>query len=78
MSGHPSPSKTSMLAKTSGGAIGTGAGGGGELASAEEGMGGGKQKFTLSPHIRKEKVPAYTSIFAPTVARNGLPRMIGI
>ena len=58
MLGPPSPSKTSMLAETSGGATGTGVGGGEEVAGAEEGIGRGKQKSILSPHIRKDKVPA--------------------
>jgi len=72
MQGLPSPSKTSMLAKTSGGTAGTDATGGREVTGAKDGISGGKQKSTLSPHIRKEIVPAYTSIFARAVARNGL------
>jgi len=51
MSGPPSPSKISMLVKTARGAAGRGAGGGGEVVGAGEGMGGRKQKSTLSPHI---------------------------
>jgi len=73
----PTPSKTLMLATTSAGTTGTGAAGGGEVADAEDGMGGGKQKSTISPHIRKDIVPTCTSISAPTVARNGLPKMMG-
>jgi len=78
MSGPPSLSKTSMPVKIAGGTTGTGAGGGRGVVGAGESMGGGKQKSTLSPHIRKNNVPACTSISAPAVARNGLPRMIGI
>jgi len=73
MHSPPSPSKTLMLAKTSGGTTGIGAAGG---SSAEGDMGARKQKFTLSPHIRKDIVPACTSISSPAVARNGLPKMI--
>jgi len=77
MKGPPSPSKTSMLVKTSGGTTATGATGGGEGVGAEDGMGGGKQKSTIFPHIRKDRVPACTSISAPAVARNNLPKMMG-
>ena len=50
----------------------------GEVVGNGEGMGGGKQKSDLSPHIRKDNVLAYTLIFALAIVRNGLPRMIGI
>jgi len=53
MQGPPSPSKTSMLAGTSRGAIGIGVGGGRGVVGAGEGMGGGKHKFTLS-HISEK------------------------
>jgi len=43
--------KTSILETTSGGIVGIGAAGGGEVTGTEDGMGGGKQKSTLSPHI---------------------------
>ena len=78
MLGPLSPSKSSMLVKTSGGMTGTGIGGGGEVVGADDGIGEGKQKSTHSLHIRKDKVPAYSPISALAVARNGLPRMIGI
>jgi len=64
--------------KTSGGAAGTGAGGGGEVVGARVGMGGGKQKSTFSSHIQKDNVPAYTLISTPPVARNDLPKIIGM
>jgi len=54
-----------------------GAAGGGEVTGAGDGVGGGQQKSTLSPHIWKDMVPAYTSIFALAVARKGLPNLIG-
>ena len=73
----PSLSKTLILETTSGGPVGIGCVGGVEVIGAEDGMGGEKQKSTLSPHIWKDMVLAYMLIFAPTVARNGLPRMIG-
>jgi len=60
------------------GAAGIGAGGGGEVAGAGIGMGGGKQKSTISPHIRKDNVPACTLISALAVARSSLPRIRGI
>jgi len=47
------------------------------MTGTEDSVGGAKQKFTIFPHNLKDKVPAYTSIIAPTVAKNGLPRMMG-
>jgi len=67
-----------MLMKSLGGVVGKGAGGGEKVASAGVGMGGGKQKFTLSPHIQNDNVPTCTLISAPAVARNGLPRIRGM
>jgi len=77
MQGPPSPSKTLMLARTSGGTAGTGAAGSGEVVGSEDGTGGEKQKSSLSPHIRKDIVPAYMWISAPAVARNGIPKTMG-
>jgi len=67
-----------MLMKSLGGAIDKGAGGGGKVACARVGMGGGKQKFTLSPHIQKDNVPACTLISAPAIARNGCAKIISM
>jgi len=53
------------------------AAGGEGMTGTEDYMGGGKQKFTLSPHNWKDIVPTCTSITAPAVARNCLPRMMG-
>jgi len=76
--GPPSPSKTLILETTLGRTVCIGTAGGGELIGAEDGMGGGEQKSTLSPHIWKDMVPACMLISAPAVAVNGLPKMIGI
>ena len=46
-----SPSNSSLLMKPLGGAVGEGAVEGGKVAGAGVGMGGGKQKSALSPHI---------------------------
>jgi len=73
MSGPPSLSKTSILAKTSGGATGTGAEGVERWQALRKVWVEGN-KNSPSPQI---KVPACTSIFALTIARNGLPKMIG-
>jgi len=78
ISGSPSPSKTSRLVETEGGIAGVDAGEGVEVAGAGVGRGGGKQKSTLSPHIQKDNVPACMLIFAPAVARNGRPKIIGM
>jgi len=67
-----------MRVKTSGGAAGTGAGGGREVVGAGVGMGGGKQKSTFSPHIQKDIVLACTLISAPAVVRNSLLKIIGM
>ena len=48
------------------------------MVGARVGMGGGKQKYILFPHIQKDNVPACTLISAPAVARNGLPKIIGM
>jgi len=47
------------------------------MAGTEDGVGVGKQKSSLSLHSWKDKVPACTSITAPIVARNSLPKMGG-
>jgi len=47
------------------------------MTGNRDGVGGGKQKLTLSPHIWKDIMLACTSITAPAVARNGLPKMTG-
>jgi len=52
--------------------------GGGVREGAGVGMGGGKQKSTLSPHIERDNVPACTLISALAVARNGRPKIIGM
>ena len=73
ISGPPSPSKTSRqveikgetagigagggVGEGAGGGVGEGARGGEEVVGAGVGMGGGKQKSTLSPHIQKDNVP---------------------
>jgi len=49
--GPLSPSKTAVLMKVVGGSAGKVVGGGGKVAGAGIGMGGGKQKSALSPHI---------------------------
>ena len=49
MQGPPSPSKTLMLAKSSGGKTRAGVARGGKVEGSEDGMGGGKQKSTDKP-----------------------------
>ena len=78
-----------MLTKSSRGTIGGGdgdvgkvagicVGGDVEVVDAGVRMGGGKQKFTLSPHMQKDNVPVCTLISTPAVARNGRPKILGM
>ena len=67
-----------MVVTGTGGSVGEGAGGGSEVVGAGVGIGGGKLKSTLAPHMQKDNVPACTLISAPAVARNGRPKMIGM
>jgi len=47
------------------------------LAGFGDRVGGGKQKSTLSSYSWNDNVPAFTSMIAPVVTRNGLPKMTG-
>jgi len=47
------------------------------IAGSRDGVGRGKQKFTLFLHNWKDKVSICISITALTVARNDLPRIMG-
>jgi len=49
----------------------------GRTTGVEDGVSVGKQKWILFPHNWKDMAPAYTSITAPTIVRNGLPMMMG-
>ena len=54
-----------------------GATGIGQALGTKDGVGGVKQKSTLYRQNWNVIVPAYTSITAPAVARNGLRRVMG-
>jgi len=71
----PSPSKTIVPRVASGGTVCTWTSGEEGTIGNRDGVGGGKQKSTLSPHSWKDIMPARTSITAPAVARNGLPKI---
>jgi len=73
----PLPSKIVVLRVASGGTVCTGASGDEGVAGNENGVGGGKQKSTRSPHSWKDIMPARTSIIIPAAARNGLPKITG-
>ena len=73
----PSPSKTVVPRVASGGILCTWASGEEGMTGNRDDVGGGKQKLTLSPHSWKDIMPTRTSITAPTVARNGLPKITG-
>ena len=60
---------TFILKAALGGTICIGAAGDEGMAGPKNGVCGGKQKFTLSPHSWKDKVPTYISITAPAVVR---------
>jgi len=71
----PSPSKIVVPRVASGGTVCTRASGEEKMTGNRDNVGGGKQKLTLSPHSWKDIIQARTSITAPAVARNGLPKM---
>jgi len=75
--GPPFPSKTIVPRVASGGTVCTWASGREGMTGNRGSVGGGKQKSTLSPYSWKDIMPARTSITAPAVARNGLPKMTG-
>ena len=67
-----------MAVTGTGEGVGEGAGGGGEVVGARVGIGGGKLKSALAPHMQKDNMPACTLNSAPAVARNGRPKIIGM
>ena len=73
----PSPLNTMISGLVAGGTVCMGTIGGEKIVVSRGGVGGGKQKSTLSPHNWKDIVPVYTSITASAVVRNDLPKMIG-
>ena len=77
MWGPPSPSNTLILEIAPGSMVCIGIAEGGKIAATKDGVGGGKQKSTLSPNNWKDNIPTCTSITIFAVAINGLPRIMG-